>query len=77
MVFLLLLCNDKVVLGFWMNGCVMNIFIGGVVVVLVMLLVIFIVVVLFLGIGEFEIGVILIGGMLIVGVMLFVLWCIE
>jgi Mn2+/Fe2+ NRAMP family transporter len=36
-VFLLLLCNDKAVLGPWANGCWLNIFTGGVIAVLVIL----------------------------------------
>ncbi|ATG18800.1 Divalent metal cation transporter MntH [Ralstonia mannitolilytica] len=76
-VFLLLLCNDKAVLGPWTNGRAMNIFTGGVVAVLVMLSVILTAAVLFPGIGEFEIGAILIGGSLIAVVMSFVLWRIE
>jgi len=76
-VFLLLLCNDKAVLGPWTNGRAMNIFTGGVVAVLVMLSVILTAAVLFPGIGEFEIGAILIGGSLIAIVMSLVLWHIE
>ena len=76
-VFLLLLCNDKAVLGPWTNGRAMNIFTGGVVAVLVMLSVILTAAVLFPGIGEFEIGAILIGGSLIAMVMSLVLWRIE
>ena len=76
-VFLLLLCNDKAVLGPWTNGRAMNIFTGGVVAVLVMLSVILTAAVLFPGIGEFEIGAILIGGSLIAVVMSLVLWRIE
>ncbi|NPT53002.1 divalent metal cation transporter, partial [Ralstonia sp. 3N] len=68
-VFLLLLCNDKAVLGPWTNGRAMNIFTGGVVAVLVMLSVILTAAVLFPGIGEFEIGAILVGGSLIAIVM--------
>jgi Mn2+/Fe2+ NRAMP family transporter len=76
-VFLLLLCNDKAVLGPWTNGRAMNLFTGGVVAVLVMLSVILTAAVLFPGIGEFEIGAILIGGSLIAVVMSLVLWRIE
>lgn len=76
-VFLLLLCNDKAVLGPWTNGRAMNVFTGGVVAVLVMLSVILTAAVLFPGIGEFEIGAILIGGTLIAVVMSLVLWRIE
>ena len=76
-VFLLLLCNDKAVLGPWTNGRAMNIFTGGVVAVLVMLSVILTAAVLFPGIGEFEIGAILISGSLIAVVMSLVLWRIE
>ncbi|CAJ0896551.1 Divalent metal cation transporter MntH [Ralstonia sp. LMG 32965] len=76
-VFLLLLCNDKAVLGPWTNGRAMNIFTGGVVAVLVMLSVILTAAVLFPGIGEFEIGAILLGGSLIAVVMSLVLWRIE
>ncbi|WP_296228747.1 Nramp family divalent metal transporter [Ralstonia sp. UBA689] len=76
-VFLLLLCNDKAVLGPWTNGRAMNIFTGGVVAVLVMLSVILTAAVLFPCIGEFEIGAILIGGSIIAVVMSLVLWRIE
>lgn len=76
-VFLLLLCNDKAVLGPWTNGRAMNIFTGGVVAVLVMLSVILTAAVLFPGIGEFEIGAILLGGSLIAVVMSLVLWRID
>lgn len=46
-VFLLLLCNDKAVLGPWVNGRGMNLFTGGIIAILVMLSVILTVSVLF------------------------------
>jgi hypothetical protein len=76
-VFLLLLCNDKAVLGPWTNGRVTNIFTGAVVAVLVMLSVILTAAVLFPNIGTVEIVAVLVGGSLIAAVMSLVLWRIE
>jgi NRAMP (natural resistance-associated macrophage protein)-like metal ion transporter len=61
-VFLLLLCNDKAVLGPWVNSRGLNVFTGAVIVVLVMLSMILTLSVLFPGIDETEIAGILIGG---------------
>src|ERR1700731_1128774 len=61
-VFLLLLCNDKPVLGPWVNSRRLNLFTGGVVAVLVMLSVILTGSVLFPGISDTVILSILIGG---------------
>src|SRR3984893_17433244 len=61
-VFLLLLCNDRAVLGPWVNSRKLNIFTGGVVAVLVMLSVILTGSVLFPGISDTVILSILIGG---------------
>jgi Mn2+/Fe2+ NRAMP family transporter len=61
-VFLLLLCNDKAVLGPWINSRRLNLFTGGVVAVLVMLSVILTGSVLFPGISDTVILSILIGG---------------
>src|ERR1700694_1276839 len=61
-VFLLLLCNDKAVLGPWVNSRRLNLFTGGVVAVLVMLSVILTGSVLFPGISDTVILSILIGG---------------
>jgi hypothetical protein len=61
-VFLLLLCNDKAVLGPWANSRRLNLFTGGVVAVLVMLSVILTGSVLFPGISDTVILGILIGG---------------
>ncbi|WP_426407624.1 NRAMP family divalent metal transporter [Bradyrhizobium ganzhouense] len=61
-VFLLLLCNDKAVLGPWVNSRKLNLFTGGVVAVLVMLSVILTGSVLFPGISDTVILSILIGG---------------
>src|ERR1700682_2027309 len=61
-VFLLLLCNDKPVLGPWVNSRRLNLFTGGVVAVLVMLSVILTGSVLYPGISDTVILSILIGG---------------
>src|SRR6202047_1005898 len=61
-VFLLLLCNDKPVLGPWVNSRRLNLFTGGVVAVLVLLSVILTGSVLFPGISDTVILSILIGG---------------
>src|SRR6202011_3120742 len=61
-VFLLLLCNDKAVLGPWVNTRRLNFFTGGVIAVLVMLSVILTGSVLFPGISDTVILSILIGG---------------
>src|ERR1700736_20669 len=61
-VFLLLLCNDKAVLGPWVNSRRLNLFTGGVVAVLVMLSVILTGSVLYPGISDTVILGILIGG---------------
>jgi NRAMP (natural resistance-associated macrophage protein)-like metal ion transporter len=61
-VFLLLLCNDKAVLGPWVNSRWLNLFTGAVIAVLVMLSMILTLSVLFPGISERAIVGILIGG---------------
>jgi Mn2+/Fe2+ NRAMP family transporter len=61
-VFLLLLCNDKAVLGPWVNSRILNLFTGAVVAVLVMLSVILTASVLFPDMGENVILSILAGG---------------
>ena len=61
-VFLLLLCNDKAVLGPWVNTRGINVFTAGVIAVLVMLSVILTASVLFPGISEWQILGLLIGG---------------
>jgi Mn2+/Fe2+ NRAMP family transporter len=61
-VFLLLLCNDKAVLGPWVNSRILNLFTGTVVAVLVMLSVILTASVLFPDMGENVILGILAGG---------------
>ena len=61
-VFLLLLCNDKAVLGPWVNSRILNLFTGAVVAVLVMLSVILTASVLFPDMGENVIFGILAGG---------------
>lgn len=61
-VFLLLLCNDKTVLGPWVNSAKLNVFTGGVIAVLVMLSVILTASVLFPGISGAHILAVLIGG---------------
>jgi Mn2+/Fe2+ NRAMP family transporter len=61
-VFLLLLCNDRAVLGPWVNGRATNLFTGGVIAVLVMLSLILTASVLFPGLGSREIVAIFAGG---------------
>jgi Mn2+/Fe2+ NRAMP family transporter len=61
-VFLLLLCNDRAVLGPWVNSRGLNLFTGAIIAVLVMLSLILTLAVLFPGITEAEITGILIGG---------------
>ena len=61
-VFLLLLCNDKAVLGPWVNSRKLNIFAGAIVAVLVMLSIILTASVLFPEITEMQILDILVGG---------------
>jgi len=64
-VFLLLLCNDKTVLGPWVNTRWLNLFTGAVIAVLVMLSMILTLSVLFPGITEAQIIWILIGGSIV------------
>jgi len=64
-VFLLLLCNDKAVLGPWVNSRGLNIFTGAIVAVLVMLSVILTASVLWPDLGEKTIISILVGGSLV------------
>jgi hypothetical protein len=61
-VFLLLLCNDKAVLGPWVNGRGLNFFTGAVIAVLVMLSIILIASVLFPEIDSETIIAILVAG---------------
>ena len=61
-VFLLLLCNDRAVLGPWVNSRKLNVFTAAVIAVLVMLSVILTASVLFPNFGEREIFGVLIGG---------------
>ena len=61
-VFLLLLCNDRAVLGPWVNSSWLNLFTGAVIAVLVILSMILTLSVLFPGINETEIEVVLVGG---------------
>lgn len=61
-VFLLLLCNDKQVLGPWVNGKILNIFTSAVIAVLVILSLVLTASVLFPSIGSAAIIGILIGG---------------
>ena len=60
--FLLLLCNDRDVLGPWVNGPAMNLFTSGVIAVLVILSLVLTTAVLFPNIGATAIVRILIGG---------------
>jgi hypothetical protein len=61
-VFLLLLCNDKAVLGPWVNGSRLNLFTGAVVACLVMLSVILTASVLYPAISDAAILGVLVGG---------------
>ena len=61
-VFLLLLCNDKAVLGPWVNGRALNIFTAAVIAILVILSIVLTASVLFPSIGSTAIIGILIGG---------------
>lgn len=61
-VFLLLLCNDRAVLGPWVNSWRLNLFTGAVIVILVMLSLILTISVLFPGISATLIADILVGG---------------
>ena len=66
-VFLLLLCNDKAVLGPWVNGRALNLFTGGIVAVLVMLSIILTASVLFPDLdAQWMIGILLGGSLLAV-----------
>lgn len=74
-VFLLLLCNDKDVLGPWVNGRAVNLFTGAIVAVLVMLSIILTASVVFPDITAIQIESILIGGIVagvLVGVVVLV-----
>ncbi len=66
-VFLLLLCNDRAVLGPWVNGRWINLFTGGIVIVLVMLSVILTASVLFPDLSGHSLMIILGGGALSLG----------
>jgi hypothetical protein len=61
-VFLLLLCNDKAVLGPWVNGRWLNLFTGGVIVILVLLSMVLTASVLFPELGSTTIIAVLGGG---------------
>ena len=64
-VFLLLLCNDKAVLGPWVNGWKLNLFTGAVIAVLVLLSIVLTASVLFPAITSAEILAILLGGIFV------------
>ena len=64
-VFLLLLCNDKAVLGPWVNSNKLNLFTGAVIAVLVMMSIILTASVLFPDMNDMHIAGILIGGAII------------
>jgi Mn2+/Fe2+ NRAMP family transporter len=64
-VFLLLLCNDKAVLGPWVNGWRLNLFTGAVIAALVMLSIILTASVLFPAITAAQILAILVGGVVV------------
>jgi Mn2+/Fe2+ NRAMP family transporter len=67
-VFLLLLCNDKDVLGPWANGRKLNLFTGGVIAILVMLSIILTASVLFPELDETQIIAVLVGGSVLAAV---------
>ena len=72
-VFLLLLCNDRAVLGPWVNSRGLNLFTGAVIAVLILLSMILTVAVLFPGISEGTVMIIFVtGSILAVGVMILV-----
>jgi NRAMP (natural resistance-associated macrophage protein)-like metal ion transporter len=64
-VFLLLLCNDRAVLGPWVNGRAVNVFTATIIAILVMLSVILTASVLFPDISESQIIGVLVGGSLV------------
>jgi Mn2+/Fe2+ NRAMP family transporter len=64
-VFLLLLCNDRAVLGPWVNSRRLNLFTGAVIAILVMLSLILTLSVLFPGVGDTQIISILLGGSIV------------
>jgi Mn2+/Fe2+ NRAMP family transporter len=64
-VFLLLLCNDKSVLGPWVNSRRLNLFTGAVIVALVLLSLILTLSVLFPGLSDADIMAVLLGGGLV------------
>ena len=64
-VFLLLLCNDKAVLGPWVNGTKLNMLTAAIIWILILLSLILTASVLFPGIGSTEIEAILFGGVAI------------
>ena len=71
-VFLLLLCNDRAVLGPWVNSPWLNLFTGAVIAVLVLLSMVLTLAVLFPPMSEEVIAIILIGGSIIgvIGILL-------
>jgi hypothetical protein len=73
-VFLLLLCNDKAVLGPWANSRSLNLFTGAVIVVLVLLSLILTLSVLFPGMGDSQIMAILLGGSLVAIIATLAVW---
>jgi NRAMP (natural resistance-associated macrophage protein)-like metal ion transporter len=73
-VFLLLLCNDRDVLGPWINSRGLNLFTGGIIAVLVMLSLILTLAVLFPDITETQIVGILIGGSILAVVVAAGVW---
>jgi Mn2+/Fe2+ NRAMP family transporter len=74
-VFLLLLCNDRAVLGPWVNGKRLNIFTSGVIAVLVMLSIVLTAGVLFPQITAYQIlGILLVGTVLAVVTAAYLAW---
>ena len=67
-VFLLLLCNDKAVLGPWVNGRATNAFSGAVIALLIMLSLILVSSVVFPGIGARQIIIVMAGSAVLAGV---------
>ena len=76
-VFLLLLCNDRAVLGPWVNGRCMNLFTGAVIAVLVMLSVILTAAVVFPAITGAQIVAILGGGSILAVIIALVMFAMR
>ena len=76
-VFLLLLCNDRAVLGPWVNSKRLNVFTAGIIAVLVMLSVLLTAAVLFPNMGDAQILGVLLGGTVLAGLLALGVKCYE